>query len=254
MGDTIGTRILSLMGEQETQQQLADSIGVSRESVKAWINGYRRLQIDDLTKLAKHFNVSTDYLLGMDVPKSKDPDIQMICTYTGLSETAVEVLHYATLSECEGPISYLPDVELDEDGTARVVKENPEGIPEKIKLQKESNMRTVRFINRVLERVHLPEPEWRGQDDVDTIFSDMEDYVTLESAWIDDNPYRNKRELLTVHYGNKTLVGLRVDEVIKVDLMGRIGKCIDAIREEHFKSFSPKKPRKRKTTGSQSNG
>ena len=96
MADTIGTRINQLMGKNETQQQLADAIGVSRELVKAWIRGSRRVQIDDLVKLAEHFDVTTDYLLGIAGPPKQTPTLRAAVEYTGLSEKAVLTIANAT--------------------------------------------------------------------------------------------------------------------------------------------------------------
>lgn len=74
MIETIGARTYNLRRSaenNETQQGLADAIGVSRELVKAWERGSRKIQIDDLVKLAKHFDVSTDYLLGLSLQTNK---------------------------------------------------------------------------------------------------------------------------------------------------------------------------------------
>lgn len=94
MQETIGTRINKLMEAQgkQTQQQLADAIGVSRELVKAWIRGSRRIQIDDLVKLAKHFNVSTDYLLGLSTAQKINSTLRFIEECIGLSTRSISTI------------------------------------------------------------------------------------------------------------------------------------------------------------------
>ncbi len=98
MADSIGTRIMRLREAQggQTQQQLADAIGVSRELVKAWECNDRKVKSEDVVKLAKHFGVPTDWLLCMEgsVP-SLDISVQAACKLLGINEaslTALELL------------------------------------------------------------------------------------------------------------------------------------------------------------------
>lgn len=73
----------------ESQQQLADALEVKRETVKFWESGERQIKGADIVALAKHFNVSADYLLGLTDPQTKDYDLRFVCEYTGLSEHSV---------------------------------------------------------------------------------------------------------------------------------------------------------------------
>ena len=101
----IGIRIAELRSEVgETQQQLADSLGIKRETVKFWESGDRQIKAGDIAKLALHFRVTADYILGLSSIKKRDVshNLQEIGSYTGLSETAIEYLH--TLYQC----SFLP--------------------------------------------------------------------------------------------------------------------------------------------------
>ncbi len=52
-----------------TQTKLAFDIGVSKQSVSNWENGNILPSIDVLILLARYFNVSTDYILGLEDKK-----------------------------------------------------------------------------------------------------------------------------------------------------------------------------------------
>ncbi len=54
------------------QSELADIVGVSKQCVSNWENGYIQPSIDTLVKIAKYFSVSTDYLLGLNSNNSID--------------------------------------------------------------------------------------------------------------------------------------------------------------------------------------
>ena len=91
--DILAERIGKLRaGVGESQQDLADKIGVKRETVKFWESGDRQIKGADIVKLAKHFKVSADYLLGLAEVPTNDKDLQFVCSYSGLSERAVGLL------------------------------------------------------------------------------------------------------------------------------------------------------------------
>ena len=50
----------------ESQQDIADFLGVSRVTYTRYENGSREPDFDTISKFANYFGVSTDYLLGMD--------------------------------------------------------------------------------------------------------------------------------------------------------------------------------------------
>ncbi|MCR5575690.1 MAG: helix-turn-helix domain-containing protein [Oscillospiraceae bacterium] len=70
------------------QAALQDGISTGQDRVKS-IAG---MNINTLCRLADHFGVSTDYLLGLSPTKSKDMSIQGAATLTGLSEESIECL------------------------------------------------------------------------------------------------------------------------------------------------------------------
>ena len=63
----IGERIRSLRRDRnETQEELALVLGVSYQAVSRWENGDAYPDIELLPKLAAHYEVTTDELLGAD--------------------------------------------------------------------------------------------------------------------------------------------------------------------------------------------
>lgn len=88
-----GEILLKLREErEETQQQLADAIGITRQSLSRYETNERTPNIDLIYKVSKHYNVSADYLLGLSEIKSCDNKIQNACEATGLEESAIEKL------------------------------------------------------------------------------------------------------------------------------------------------------------------
>ena len=56
------------------QAELGEALGVSRGSISFYENGERTPDIGFLKRVSAHFNVSADYLLGVDKRTCDDPD------------------------------------------------------------------------------------------------------------------------------------------------------------------------------------
>ena len=57
-----------------TQVQLAQKLGITKQTISNWENDNIQPSIDMLIKLSKIFNVSTDYLLGLTPTNSINVD------------------------------------------------------------------------------------------------------------------------------------------------------------------------------------
>ena len=55
-----------------TQVQLAKSLGVTKQSVSNWENDNIQPSIDMLIRIAEFFQVSTDYMLGLETKNTID--------------------------------------------------------------------------------------------------------------------------------------------------------------------------------------
>ncbi len=53
-----------------TQEDIANLLHTTRQQVSKWETGAQMMGVDKYIQLAKHYNVSTDYLLGLiDTPR-----------------------------------------------------------------------------------------------------------------------------------------------------------------------------------------
>lgn len=77
----------------KTQSQIAKELGLTPQAFSYFVNG-REPNYETLGKIADYFQVSVDYLLGRSEVKTADPTLEAACKYTGLSEKAVENLHF----------------------------------------------------------------------------------------------------------------------------------------------------------------
>jgi transcriptional regulator with XRE-family HTH domain len=60
-------KLTDLMKEHGTSQnQLAIILSVKQQTISRYINGEREPNIDTILEIAKYFDVSTDYLLGLE--------------------------------------------------------------------------------------------------------------------------------------------------------------------------------------------
>lgn len=69
----IGGNINNLLAVQNKKQnELAKALGVTDNTVSYFCNGNRMPNTEQIIKIAKYFNVSSDYLLGLSNVASKD--------------------------------------------------------------------------------------------------------------------------------------------------------------------------------------
>lgn len=87
----IGERIKALrISKKLTQAELAQALNVKRQTVAQWENQERDLKTGAIISLAKYFNVSTDYLLGLTENTSTNISEIGISNKTGFSTLTVE--------------------------------------------------------------------------------------------------------------------------------------------------------------------
>lgn len=83
----------------KNMKELAAEIGISAAALSKYQNDGAAANIDALVKIAKYFDVTTDWLLGYGEIKRPDPDKIMAHKYTGLSDSALETIARLPLAE-----------------------------------------------------------------------------------------------------------------------------------------------------------
>ena len=81
----------------ETQARIADAIGVTPQVLSLYFNN-REPNFDILCKIAQHFNVSTDYLLGISNAKNTDETLAINTAFSNTSAT-VQKLYFDVQTE-----------------------------------------------------------------------------------------------------------------------------------------------------------
>lgn len=114
----IADRLDVLMAEAEkhgkNQKQISIETGIPSNSLSQYHNGSREIKPYNLIKLAKYFNVSTDYLLGLTDTKSTNLDVQEICKQTYLSEETLKTI--CLIAFIDGKKTYFDDfIKADDD-------------------------------------------------------------------------------------------------------------------------------------------
>ena len=68
MNDTFSNRLKELRTEKNlSQSSLAMAIGVTQKAIDFWEKGINEPKASYIIKLAKFFNVTTDYILGIEI-------------------------------------------------------------------------------------------------------------------------------------------------------------------------------------------
>lgn len=181
---------------------------MQRQTVANYKSGQSSPDVEALVKIADAFDVSVDYLVREDVPRTRDTKIQDICDYTGLSEDAVNVLHY---------IRSKSDSTEDDAAVA--------------------NRLNASFINRILGMCakYASDDEEGDTRAIDTILSLMERYITIKndstSIRIHGESGSENAKIVTIDFDGETL-GVTSHEVASMLLKTRIDKALDRLAEK----------------------
>ena len=100
---------------KETTGAVAEATGVSKSTLSEIENDSRVPGAKIIAELARHYGVSTDYLLGLSDVITPDATAQAVIAYTGLSEDNVLTLHHMK-ENASNPM--LPDAA--DDGTINI--------------------------------------------------------------------------------------------------------------------------------------
>ena len=85
----IGTKLFKIRNEKgETQEHVAECVGITYVSLSRYENGQRMPKMDILARLAEHYGVTVDELIGRDDAETKKEP----ATPGGLDDRLVEML------------------------------------------------------------------------------------------------------------------------------------------------------------------
>ena len=90
-------------GSQSTKEVESGS-GITKsliEDLESNAGKPRNVSYLKVKRLAEHYGVSSDYLLGLSPTPSVDEDIQAVCKFTGLSKEVVSILNKADSDELD---------------------------------------------------------------------------------------------------------------------------------------------------------
>lgn len=91
---TLGEKIKEIRKEHNlNQSEFGELFGLTQNTITNIENDKRFPTYEILIEIAKRFNISVDYLLGLSEAKTNNIELKAICDYTGLTEEAVNKLH-----------------------------------------------------------------------------------------------------------------------------------------------------------------
>ena len=94
VNEQIGKKIKELRKEKGlTQTEFGEIFNMKQNAVTNIETGKQTIYFEDLLSIANYFDVTTDYLIKENGVREKNPDLQYICDYTGLSEETVKFLN-----------------------------------------------------------------------------------------------------------------------------------------------------------------
>ncbi len=98
--DSFGEKIKGLRKkENKTQSEVADAVGTTQQTLRRYERGERRPDIDILKNIAKYFNASADYLLGISEYNTLDIEERSACEYIGFDVDTIRTLQYWSKNE-----------------------------------------------------------------------------------------------------------------------------------------------------------
>lgn len=99
-------RIVHNQHGKQTMSEVEAATGVRKSMISGLENDSGRdIGYTNIILLAKHYGVSTDYLLGISDTRSIDTEVKAVTQYTGLSEDNVNYLHNKVTEKVENPAS-----------------------------------------------------------------------------------------------------------------------------------------------------
>lgn len=97
-------------GSKLSDGKIADNCGINRPAFNKYLHNDSEIGVNSLVKIARYFNVSTDYLLGLTNASPADLSERELCEATGLNEKALDGLCSIMLRTPTSTLSGNPDI------------------------------------------------------------------------------------------------------------------------------------------------
>lgn len=115
--DRLAERLEDLITEKKkktglTNNEIADKIGIGQGQLSKALNSGTELGISSLVRIAKYFDVSTDYLLGLSDVRSTKEEFKTVHKVTGLLDGSITNL--ASMNKNDKESIYILNLLLDQ--------------------------------------------------------------------------------------------------------------------------------------------
>lgn len=95
-------KVLRIENGYSSQESFAKIFSISRSTYSKWECGHAEPNFSDLVRLSKFYNVSIDFLLGVDVCPPEDESILLNYFRNLNKEGKAQLLHHADLLDKSG--------------------------------------------------------------------------------------------------------------------------------------------------------
>lgn len=229
-------RIAELRNEKGwTQENLADELHVDTSTIGHCERG-RNIPIDILCQIAKCFETSTDYLLGLTNCKTPKTDYRALCDAIGIDDTAAEILeeiNFVYDGQYLIPIlNFLikqellpPDETFFEEQYRKI---------ENAKATDKEKKKAMRRVQSLYDRMYK---RWQNKN-CQPILSSIEDYLTANTENTNlcltlSGEFKKDEEITNELYIRKKIAKqLILDEVILKEIMEDLKKSKEKYKKE----------------------
>lgn len=224
------------------QEELASKIGVTRKTINVYEGEKNKKGIptDIIIKIAKVFNVTTDYLLGITDLESTDITYKKIHKVIGLTDDAISILQeYNTIYEGQVLIPVLNF--LIEQEKLPIDETKYENLSNKADNTKWDKKKKEQFQNIVNEHYEKAVEEWKNKNYI-PIISMIEYFYNLK---VKDEKIYMVDETIRKFFGDKKIEELFPESIISNEIVADNVYIIE-INEQLRKSKQKYKKRKGK--------
>jgi transcriptional regulator with XRE-family HTH domain len=84
--------LMDAKGDDQKSLAKAEGVGLSQQTISDYLSGAAAPKLESIIPIAKHYDVSCDFLMGVSPAPTKDVDIQELVRKYGLSDVSLKTL------------------------------------------------------------------------------------------------------------------------------------------------------------------